>query len=532
MNEDRQVRHMSDTHAQSAEFERMATELAVTFINLPPEQIDAHIEGALQRLVLFLGCDRSTLTQYDEQGNASATHCWAKQDYPRRIRYDPLDEYPYISSILETAETVSIVKLDTLPANAERDRKTMLNYGPRFMICMPLRVEGKYIGAITIGSFTQTFDLPQEMLNRLPLLSTIVASALTKKRMDLNIKKAYNEVNRLKNLIEAENCILQDDLDRYCLSQFNMVGASRAFKQLRRQIAQVAATDATVLILGETGTGKELVARSIHSMSSRGKRSMISLNCAAFSPELIDSELFGHEKGAFTGAVCKKLGRFEIADGSSLFFDEVGELTSSAQSKLLRFLQEKQFERVGSARPIRVDVRVLAATNRDLTAEMQNGRFREDLFYRLNVFPIQVPPLRERLDDIPLLVNLFISEFAIAMRKDVRQINSSDLQALQRYPWPGDVRELRNVVERAMILNNGPTLRISLPEMTDCAANVGSLQDAERQHILAALERTEWRVSGSKGAARILQINPKTLESRMRRLGISRATRGRLCLLN
>lgn len=514
---------MPDTYELAAEFERMATDLSVTFINLSAEHVDDHIEYALQRLVLFLNFDRATLFQCAGNCTLKATHCWGKQEYPKLIDYFFGEEYPYIFNMLEKSKSICIVPVHSLPNNSKKDREMMQRYGPQLLICLPLYAEGHNLGMLTVGSFTPDQIIPQEKLNRLPLLGTILASALLKKSMDLSLKQALKEVTRLKNLMEVENCILHDDLNRRCLPLHDMVGTSKAFKHLLRQIERVASTDTTVLILGETGTGKELVARSIHSMSKRGKRAMISLNCGVFSPELMESELFGHERGAFTGAVSKKLGRFEIADGSSLFFDEIGELMLPAQIKLLRFLQEKQFERLGSSRPIHVDVRILAATNRDLIMEMQKGHFREDLYYRLNVFPIQVPPLRERKEDIPLMVEAFVSEFMLSMSKEIKQVNGHDMEVLQEYPWPGNVRELRNVVERAMILAAGSTLRIPLPYRRGGVADVKSLKDAERQHILAALEKTGWRVSGEKGAAKLLQINPKTLESRMRRLGLSRA---------
>lgn len=513
---------MTDAYDKMCEFERMATELAVTFINLPAEQVDAHIESALRRLVLFLGFDRATLVQHAGNGRPLASHCWGKPGYPILTEYSFAEEYPYIYGTMEKSKEVLVFSADSLPSDAAKDAEMMRCYGPPVMVCLPLLAESRNIGLITVGTFASVRPSLPEMLNCLPLLGTILANALLKKSMELSLKQAFMEVTRLKNLMEAENCLLHEDLGNRCLPLHNMVGESKALKRLLRQIKQVADTDSTVLILGETGTGKELVARSIHNMSGRSKRAMLSVNCAGFAPSLMESELFGHEKGAFTGAISRKMGRFEVADGSSLFFDEVGELSVSAQAKLLRVLQEKQFERVGSSRPVHVDVRILAATNRDLEVEMLEGRFREDLFYRLNVFPITVPPLRERLEDIPLMVKAFVAELNVSMGKDIRQVNSNDLKVLHEYPWPGNVRELRNVVERAMILASGSILRISLPERRDREAAVESLAEAERRHILAALEKTDGRISGEKGAARLLRINPKTLESRMKRLNISR----------
>ena len=302
----------------------------------------------------------------------------------------------------------------------------------------------------------------------------------------------------------------------------DILGRSQAIKDMLQIISTVAPTEATVLITGESGTGKELVARALHEGSARADKPLVTVNCAALAENLLESELFGHEKGSFTGADRRREGRFMQADGGTLFLDEVGELSLMTQAKLLRVLQERTFERLGGMETLHVDVRFITATNRDLERMVEEGSFRRDLFYRLNVFPITVPPLRERLEDIPLMVKAFVAELNVSMGKDIRQVNSNDLKVLHEYPWPGNVRELRNVVERAMILASGSILRISLPERRDREAAVESLAEAERRHILAALEKTDGRISGEKGAARLLRINPKTLESRMKRLNISR----------
>jgi transcriptional regulator with GAF, ATPase, and Fis domain len=276
-----------------------------------------------------------------------------------------------------------------------------------------------------------------------------------------------------------------------------------------------------VLIQGETGTGKELVAQAIHRLSPRQSRVMIKVNCAALPSGLVESELFGREKGAFTGALTRQVGRFEVADGSTVFLDEVGELPQEVQAKLLRVLQEGQFERLGSPKTLKVNVRVIAATNRDLVEEVRKGRFREDLFYRLSVFPIRVPSLRERTEDIPLLVWAFLEEFCLRMGKKITQVTRSTMQTLQSHPWPGNVRELRNVIEHGAIVTTGNTLK--LPLLQDHAPAVApsqTLAGAEREHILNILRRTGWRVKGPQGAALLLGLNPSTLYSRMEKLGI------------
>jgi transcriptional regulator with GAF, ATPase, and Fis domain len=286
-------------------------------------------------------------------------------------------------------------------------------------------------------------------------------------------------------------------------------------------VEQVAPTDSSVLIRGETGCGKELVAQAIHRQSPRRGHLLVKVNCAALPSGLVESELFGREKGAYTGAMTRQIGRFEVADGSTLFLDEIGELSLEVQAKLLRVLETGEFERLGSPRTIKVDVRVIAATHRDLPADIRKGRFREDLYYRLNVFPIRVPPLRERAQDIPLLVWTFLEEFSSRMGKTITRVPRRTMEKLQRHPWPGNVRELRNAIEHGAILTTGETLR--LPTLDDAApvrAAAPTLADSERELILRALETARWRIKGSKGAAAALGLHPSTLYNHMKKLGI------------
>jgi len=306
-----------------------------------------------------------------------------------------------------------------------------------------------------------------------------------------------------------------------------IVGQSDAIQTVFDAVDQVAATDTTVLVQGETGTGKELVARAVHNRSRRADRMLVKVNCAALSSDLIESELFGHERGAFTGATKQHTGRFELADGGTLFLDEVGELPMATQAKLLRVLQEQEFERVGGSETISVDVRILAATNRDLEADVEAGRFRSDLYYRLNIFPIDVPPLRERAGDVPRLAHHFIDKFAARTGKTVQAISAGALAVLDRYNWPGNVRELANIVERAVILTRDEVIRaehLSIQgEGTLGRGRFLSLEEAQREHIIDALERTGGTVGGNEGAAQLLDINRTTLLSRMDRLGIDPA---------
>jgi formate hydrogenlyase transcriptional activator len=306
----------------------------------------------------------------------------------------------------------------------------------------------------------------------------------------------------------------------------SIVGTSRALRHTLDQITLVAGTDSTVLLLGETGVGKELIATHLHDLSMRRARTMVRVNCSAIPSTLIESELFGREKGAFTGALARQIGRFELADRSTIFLDEIGDLPQEVQVKLLRVLEERQIERLGSPQGIRVDVRIIAATHRKLEERIAGGSFREDLFYRLNVFPIRVPPLRERVEDIASLVWLFVDEFSRAFGKQIDSVPAGDIEALQRYAWPGNIRELRNVVERAMIVTTGRRLRIELPPRSEAVAPLAKrslkLMDVERDHVRGVLESTGWRVRGIGGAAELLGLQPTTLETRLIKLGLQR----------
>jgi transcriptional regulator with GAF, ATPase, and Fis domain len=339
-----------------------------------------------------------------------------------------------------------------------------------------------------------------------------------------SLSEALSEIRQLKDRLETENIYLRHEIKMK--HQFgNIIGKSDGIKYVLYRAEQVAPTNTTVLILGETGTGKELIAGAIHNMSPRKDRAMITVNCAALPANLIESELFGREKGAFTGADTLQIGRFEVANGSTLCFDEIGELPLEMQAKLLRAIQHSEFERLGSSRTIKVDVRIVATTNRNLEEAVRKGWFRQDLYYRLNVFSITVPPLRQRQTDIPLLVQDFIERFARKLGKQITSIHKETMKILQNYQWPGNVRELESVIERAAILCTGPVLHLT--DKLDIAPPLSSsttktLEETERNQILTILSDTRWRIEGNNGAAEILGLNPSTLRSRMRKLGIHR----------
>ncbi|MGH7375530.1 MAG: sigma-54-dependent Fis family transcriptional regulator [Candidatus Rokuibacteriota bacterium] len=377
-----------------------------------------------------------------------------------------------------------------------------------------------------------------------PVLRAFAARAgaeLERLKGEERLRAALAEVEALKNRLHAENVYLQEEI-RGEHNFVEMVGSSPALLAALRQVEQVAPTDSTVLILGETGTGKELIARAVHSRSGRRERPLVKVNCSAISAGLVESELFGHVKGAFTGALDRRIGRFELADGGTLFLDEVGDLPIETQVKLLRVLQEREFEPVGSNRTLRVNVRVIVATNRNLEEAVAAGRFRADLFYRLNVFPLRVPALRDRRGDIPQLVMFFLSRFAKELGKPVEAVSQATMERLVRYDWPGNVRELANIIERATVLASGRVLELGAdllplgparvpglaPSGSDPAVGrpPGTLEEVERRHILEALERSRWVIEGPAGAAVVLGLHPNTLRSRMVKLGISRPLHG------
>jgi len=336
------------------------------------------------------------------------------------------------------------------------------------------------------------------------------------------LRKRLEEIEELRHRLEAENLYLQSEIE-LSSEHRNIVGKSRAIRETLAQVEQVAPTDSTVLILGETGTGKELVARRIHELSSRAGRPMIKVNCSALPASLVEAELFGREKGAYTGALSREPGRFELADGSTILLDEIGELPLELQAKLLRVLESGEFERVGCSRTLTVDVRILASTNRNLEEAVRQGTFRKDLYYRLAVFPIKVPPLRERREDVPLLVWHFVDLLATRMGKTITTVPRTAMERLAAYHWPGNVRELRNVIERSLILTRGEVLTLSLGPGEEVAvgeSGLVSLDEVQRRHILRALEMAGGRIKGRGGAAEILGVNPSTLRSRMERLGI------------
>jgi formate hydrogenlyase transcriptional activator len=413
-------------------------------------------------------------------------------------------------------------KRPLLRRNLERERQypledALLTQGVRSYVIVPLLVKGRALGTLNIAS--KSYETYSEAD------ATFLQEVGMQISLAIENMRAYEEIARLKSRLEVENLYLQEEI-RTERNFEEIVGQSPTIKSVMKAVETVAPTDATVLILGETGTGKELVARAIHKLSHRSDRALVKVNCAALPSGLIESELFGHEKGAFTGALARKLGRFELADGGTIFLDEVGDLPLDLQAKLLRVLQEGEFERVGSAHTIKVNARVIAATNRELQNSIEQGKFRSDLYYRLSVFPIQVPALRERKGDLPLLVKYLVVKHSKKLGKRVESVSRRVMDELLDYAWPGNVRELENVIERSVITSPGPQLELRdwlpRPSSRPPIAQRLTLEEVERRHILNVLEQVGWRVSGKSGAAALLALKPTTLEARMKKLGIKR----------
>ena len=477
------------------------------------------LAGRLHRVVQF---DYLSLVLHDPEANVMRLHI-LETAHPHQIQTGtelPLGETPS-GLVFETQQpyfSSDITQETRFPAFVERLSTESISA----VAMLPLTTAQRRIGVLGFGrqvSHSYAVDEIEFMQRVACQVAVAVDNAL-----------AFKEIAELKNKLADEKLYLEDEI-RSELNFEEIIGESGSLKQILKQAETVAPTDSTVLILGETGTGKELIARAIHNLSQRRERTFVKINCAAIPTGLLESELFGHERGAFTGAIAQKLGRFELADKGTLFLDEVGDIPLELQPKLLRVLQEQEFERLGGTRSIHVDVRLVAATNHDLSALVKEGRFRSDLYYRFNVFPLRMPPLRKRSEDIPLLVRYFVQKYSRRMNKPIESISTESLEALARYQWPGNIRELENLVERAVIVSSGAVLRIPVGELraspdTEATAGAGpasvTMEEAEREAILRALGETNWMLGGPRGAAARLGMKRTTLQSRMVKLGIKR----------
>ena len=514
-------------------FEHLLAEVSATYINLASNQVEAAIRHDLGRLAQLLQADWCGLYLLDEDKKTfkfTPCYCW----YPEENRelivasqknmdwarfYESLE---YSHEKWHKGESVHLTRIDELPPEGEQFRKTLESIGVKSALSVPISVVGKTMGAVVITNYRGYRNWQKELIPRIRLFGEVFINAVMRKKSEEMVQRMYTEIKQLKEQIEADYTYVKDEISLE--HDFgNVVGKSNALKKIFIKVKQVAPTNATVLLLGETGVGKGVIARTIHNRSERKDRPLIQVNCAALAPNLIESELFGYEKGAFTGANERRIGRFEMASGTTIFLDEIGELPRELQTKLLRVLHEGEFERVGGSTTLKADARVIAATNRDLQQEVAEERFRADLWYRLSVFPIYIPPLRERPEDIPVFVKVFVDKYAKQLGKRFDKIPLREISALQSYLWPGNIRELENIIERAVIMSPDGNLRIEMPEQRHApSAARKTLEEHERDYIIRTLEDTRWKINGHNGAAQILHIHPETLRSRMRRLGIMR----------
>ena len=515
-------------------FDQVIAGLAASLIRVPADTIDAQIVQTLGTVGDLLGADRASIIQHvPAQRMVVRTDQWVRAGTSGPPATDSQDAFPWlVARLFEAREIVALTQLDELPPEAAVDRASLARNGVVSGALAPMVAEDRVVGLLVFATATREQRWSQNLVVRLRLVGEIIASAIVRRDTELALRTALSENERLHERLLAENAYLQAELVE-ARDFGEIVGRSPILLRVVEQLGQVADTTAPVLLFGETGTGKELLARALHTHSRRRARSFVAVNCAALPAALIESELFGHEKGAFTGASQAKPGRFELADQGTLLLDEIGELEPALQAKLLRVLEGGEIQRLGSTVTRKVDVRVVAATNRDLRRDAREGRFRPDLYYRLSVFPIEVPPLRDRREDIPLLVWHFIQSRQRALNRTITKIPKTVMAALQAYEWPGNVRELQNVIERAMILSHGSILRVeevfglATPEQDsgDRRRSGESLQDVERAHIIHVLDRCHWTIEGRGQAAARLGLNPSTLRNRMRKLGITRPPR-------
>jgi transcriptional regulator with GAF, ATPase, and Fis domain len=518
-------------YTELLQFSKIGIDIAAKFVNAQPDTVDKIVKESLEELVDYLNVDIGTLRENRiEEQKFIVTHSTEKKDTSDVEDITiPHPDLPYYSKILTDGQMFIFSHPDEITDEGRHDKEWVIKHDIKSHIAVPVEIGGELIGTLAFTSITKNVYWNMEVLQNLVVISKIFGNALYRKNSDKKLKAAYDEISLLKDKLQDENIVLQEEI----ILEHNpemILGDSKILKEALYKLEQVSPTEATILLLGETGVGKELFARAAHTQSKRHERPLIKVNCAALPSNLIESELFGHEKGAFTGAVSSRKGRFELADKGTIFLDEIGELPLELQSKLLRVLQEGEIEKLGSSEVINVDCRVIAATNRNLSKEVEEGKFREDLFYRLNVFPIQVPALRERIGDLKPLVEKFVSENNKKLGRKIKRISNRTMQNLINYSWPGNIRELQNVIERAMILSQGEELNIADSDSPAVKAKgstqeeklILSLEEHEKKYIIEILKKTNGKIFGAGGAGELLGIHPETLRSRMKKLGIKK----------
>lgn len=508
-------------------FQKLVTDLSSRLVKVSDDQADKEVSACLSEVCRYVGAERSFMFWLSQEtGLAEMTHFSSDVGNPFGSAVS-LSKFPQFLKKLGMGESVRIDDTSALPDEFGQDRDSLVGYGIKSLLVMPLTLAGEVVGGMTMGRIHEQRDWTDQDVTEVRVVAELLTSYVLRLKSRRALDEALSSLKRATDRLEAENVYLREEVE---LSHGfdDIIGQSRVVLRSLQQVEQVAPTRATVLVLGETGTGKELIARALHELSDRKDRPLVKVNCAALPANLVESELFGYEKGAFTSADSAKRGRFDLADGSTLFLDEIGEIPIELQAKLLRVLQEGEFERLGGTKTVKVDVRLVVATNRDLTEAVAEGTFRSDLYYRINTFPIEMPALRDRGDDIQLLTEHFVKLHSQRLNREINEISSEMMRQLRLYPWPGNVRELEGIVQRALISSRGPVLGLAEPliSSTDTPRIIGStiadLKLVERDHILSVLEETDWKISGQKGAASRLGIPPSTLRSKMKKLSIDR----------
>lgn len=525
---------------ETIQIQSLLSDVSSTYINLPIWEIKKGIQNDLGKLGQFLGVDRCIFYRSceDKPGfeTASDFAWWPKSDTKLAIdckkwadnEPDFQNRMAYLFDNWQKGKVVKYSNQDELPDEAEQFKYVHKRYQLKSFLSVPIFVSGSVAGAMIIGTIYSYQSWPDSLSSTLQLFGEVFANALMRMKSEETLQNALSEIKQLKQQIEKDNTYLKEEI-KLEHNHDEIIGKNSALKNTLLKVEQVAPLDTTVLILGETGTGKELIARAIHNASQRRDRPLIKVNCAVLTANLVESELFGHEKGAFSHAMNKRVGRFELANGATLFLDEIGELPVELQAKLLRVLQEGEFERVGSSLTIKTDVRIIVATNRNLEEEVEKGSFRRDLWYRLNIFPIKVPPLKDRREDIPLFINWFATKYGQKVGKNFDTIPQKSIDELNHYSWPGNVRELENMIERAVITSTGKKLKLDIlvnqnppPLITHNSGSEKTYQEFEQAFLYDVLIETGWKIEGPYGAAHKLGLKPSTLRNRMKRLSIRR----------
>ncbi len=505
-------------------FQELISKISSKFTGLFGDEFENAIQDILAEIGLYFKVDTVRLYRLSLEGEVIKFRLsWRNERLapPSELSEIGKMKYPELADHYSKGKTILFNKLDDIPPWPKL-RKILEFFGTRAGVGVPIEVDSSGVDIFAMDNVLSEHDWPKEIIEQSNAIGKVLLSTMRRREAEIKLQDSLDIISLLKEHLEQENVYFQEEIEKQ-KNLSEIIGQSTSLTYVMKRLEQVAPTDATVLFQSETGTGKELFASALHRASRRKHKPLIKVGCASLSSNLIESEFFGHEKGAFTGADKQRIGRFELADKGTIFLDEISELSIELQSKLLRVLQEGEFERLGSSKTIHVDVRVIAATNRNLEEEIAKGNFRKDLYYRLTTFILTIPPLRERKDDIPLLAKYFLNKYGKKHRKKIKTIPKTSLRNLMNYSWPGNIRELENVMERAVIISENGILLIEIPESSILSEKGGmKLKDVERNHIIQVLESTNWRLGGIGGAAELLGLKRTTLHEKIKSLEIER----------